>query len=299
MISMRLMLNLLCVAALAGCANQHNEPAPKHLVADTKESPAAVAPISATKPADVLAKAPVRPYVLHLPGVSGESIIDHELRAGLRKAGFDGDIHIYDWTCKDPGIPALHARQRNMEQAAIVAERIVKQYRAAPDVPIYFTCHSGGAGPAIWALEQLPADVSVRCFVMISPALSPRYDLSKGLSHVTGKAYCFYSPGDDMVLGTGTRLFGTMDGVRTDAAGRVGFTKPAGSDEAQYAKLVSRPYESGWARFGNIGGHVGAMTTPFVQAVIGPMMLEKVLRDEELRAIELTVKPVMDILWPK
>ena len=260
--------------------------------------PSANAP-PATQPGDVLANAAVKPYVLHLPGVSGESLIDHELRDGLRKAGFGGKIDIYDWTCKDPGIPALHARQRNQEQASIIADRLVRQYRAQPNVPIYLTCHSGGSGPAVWALEQLPADVKVKALVMIAPALSPGYDLSKALSHVTGKAYNFYSPDDDLVLGTGTRLFGTIDGVRTDAAGRVGFTKPAGADDAQYAKLIAKPYETTWSRFGNVGGHIGPMTTPFVHAVVGPLMLERVLADEELRLIEKTVRPIMDVLWPK
>ena len=283
---------------MLGCAAEE-APAPKHLVADGAPLTKSAAAAPATKPADVLAAAAVKPYVLHLPGVSGESHIDRDLRTGLRRAGFTGDIQIYDWTCKDPGIPALHNRLRNEEQAGIVADRIIKQFRAAPDVPIYLTCHSGGAGPAVWALEKLPADVSVKSLVMIAPALSPGYDLSAALSHVSGKAYCFYSPDDDMVLGTGTKLFGTIDGVRTDAAGRVGFTKPPGADDRQYAKLVAKPYESSWTRFGNIGGHVGPMTVPFAHAVIGPLMLDKVLGEDELRAIEKTVRPVMDILWPK
>ena len=90
------------------------------------------------------------------------------------------------------------------------------------------------AGPAIWTLERLPGDVKVACFVMLAPALSPTYDLSKGLAHVSGSAYCFNSPDDDMVLGTGTNLFGTMDGVRCDAAGRVGFVKPPDADAARH-----------------------------------------------------------------
>src|SRR5688572_27488537 len=283
---------------LLGCADDQ-PPAPGHLPSDTPSAAQLPPRTPATKPADVLANAPVKPYVLHLPGVSGESHIDRDLRAGLRNAGFAGDIHIYDWTCKDPGIPALHNRQRNLEQADLIAQRITKQFRAAPGVPIYLTCHSGGAGPAVWALEKLPAGVSVRSLVMISPALSPGYDLSAALSRVSGKAYCFYSEADDMVLGTGTKLFGTIDGVRTDAAGRVGFTRPPNADDRQYAKLIAKPYEPAWARLGNIGGHVGAMTTPFAHAIIGPIMLEKALGEDELRAIEKTVRPVMDILWPK
>ena len=41
------------------------------------------------------------------------------------------------------------------------------------------------------------------------------------------------------------------------------------------------------------------MTAPFVHAVVGPILLEKTLSDDELNAIEKTVKPMMDVLWPK
>jgi hypothetical protein len=276
---------------IAGCSApppQHSS-APVNLVTG---SSVAVAP--ATRPATVPAP---KPYVMHLPGVSGTSIVDFSLREGLRKAGFDGPFEIYDWTCHDPGIPALHARMRNEEQAGIVAEILTRQFRAHPKQPIYLTCHSGGSGPATWALERLPADVKVACFVMLAPALSPEYDLTKALAHVTGKAYCFNSPSDDLVLGTGTKMFGTIDGVRCDAAGRIGFTRPAAGDPAQYAKLIHEPYQSGWVDFGHIGGHIGCMGAPFVQAIVAPIMLGHVVASEVVG--HPIAQPLPDILWPR
>src|SRR5690348_11867394 len=76
---------------------------------------------------------PAKPYVMHLPGVSGISGIDYSLREGLKAAGFDGPIEIFDWTCHDPGIPALHNRARNEEQAQILADKLTRQYREHPD----------------------------------------------------------------------------------------------------------------------------------------------------------------------
>jgi hypothetical protein len=234
---------------------------------------------------------------MHLPGVSGTSIVDFSLRDGLQKAGFDGPFEIYDWTCRDPGIPALHNRQRNEEQAAIVADMLTRQYRAHPEQPIYVTCHSGGSGPATWALERLPADVKVACFVMLAPALSPAYDLTRALSHVSQHAYCFNSPDDDLVLGTGTKMFGTIDGVRCDAAGRIGFQRPPSADPAQYAKLIHQPYQANWLRFGHVGGHIGCMGSPFVQAVVGPMMLGRAAAAEVIN--NAYAQPLPDVLWPK
>src|SRR5216110_674226 len=99
------------------------------LVVGCSERPTPTLASPATAPAPAAA---VKPFVLHLPGVSGTSIVDYTLRDGLRKGGFDGPFVIFDWTCHDPGIPALHNRARNEEQAAIAAELLVKQYRAHP-----------------------------------------------------------------------------------------------------------------------------------------------------------------------
>jgi hypothetical protein len=280
---------------VAGCA-QPQGPGPA-----AAQGPAIVERPIAASNAHVIpppATAPsVKPFVMHLPGVSGTSGIDYTLREGLKAGGFDGPFEIYDWTCHDPGIPALQNRPRNEQQAAIVADILTKQYRAHPNQPIYLTCHSGGSGPATWALERLPKDVKVTCFVMLAPALSPGYDLSKALSRVTDKAFCFYSPSDDLVLGTGTKMFGTIDGQRCDAAGRIGFEKPAtATDPAQYDKLVSKPYDKDWVKFGHVGGHMGCMGVAFAEAVIAPAMLGHAPSPAALnRATRLTP----DVLWPK
>ena len=111
---------------------------------------------------------------------------------------------------------------------------------------------------------------------LIAPALSPAYDLTPALRHVRSKAYVFYSDGDSAVLGIGTRLFGTIDGQKTDAAGKVGFTRPPTGDPAEYAKIVPMPYQSAWMRYENIGDHIGPMMTPFARAVIAPLILGQI-----------------------
>ena len=151
----------------------------------------------------------------------------------------------------------------------------------------------------MWALEKLPADVKVHSFVMLGPAISPTYDLSKALSHVTDKAYCYWSPADDFVLGTGTKLFGTIDGHHVESAGKVAFTKPAGADDKQYAKLVSREYESGWSKLGNVGGHIGWMAEGFVRIVVAPALTGRAPTEKEVEEAAKAVRPMMDVQWPK
>jgi hypothetical protein len=71
----------------------------------------------------------------------------------------------------------------------------------------------------------------------------------------------------------GTTMFGTVDGVKTDAAGKVGFLKPASAaDPSQYDKLRQIPYRSDWIKLGNIGDHIGGLARPFAKAVLAPLL---------------------------
>jgi hypothetical protein len=213
------------------------------------------------------------PYLLHLPGIGGKRTIDLAMVGGLEQGGFKGDVEIYDWTENDQGLDALIKIQRNKKEAELIAKKITDRFDKDPSSPIYLTCHSGGGGLAIWAMEDLPDRVKIHTLLMMSSALSPNYDLSKALSHLTGKAYVFSSLEDQLVLGTGCRLFGTIDGVKTDAAGRVGFLRPPGADARQYAKLVPMPYHPEWIRLGDRGDHVGGMNRRFARLVLAPLVL--------------------------
>ena len=93
------------------------------------------------------------------------------------------------------------------------------------------------------------------------------------------------------------KLFGTIDWVRCDAAGKFGFDKPSTADPAQYAKLVTRPYESAWSRYGHVGGHVGCMGVAFVEAIVAPAMLGTTPSAQVLNRI--APQPTPDVLWPK
>ena len=63
--------------------------------------------------------------------------------------------------------------------------------------------------------------------LLLAPALSPAYDLSNALRAVRREMVVFWSPLDVIILGAGTRVFGTIDRVKTASAGLVGFRVPA------------------------------------------------------------------------
>ena len=236
---------------------------------------ARVAPVAAAdRPATAPASQPQQQiFLLHLPGIGGLMRIDKLLTGGLKTGGLGAaDVVVYDWTSGNPGLAALGAVQRNKQEAKKIAQMIERRVREHPELRIVITGHSGGSGLAVWALEDLPDDVQIDTLVMLAPALSPSYDLSAALRHVKNKAYAFNSEYDP-VLGPGTRAFGTIDRIMTNAAGRVGFEKPAGADDAQYSKLVQIPYDRGFMIFGNIGDHIGPMMPRFAARVIAPLIL--------------------------
>ncbi len=195
--------------------------------------------------------------------------------AGLEDGGVDGKIEHYDWTTADPGLGSLLATNRNRDEANNVAQILLEHSRADPHARISVTAHSGGSAIIIWAIERLPDEVSVDSIVLIAPALSPTYDLTKALKHVRGKVYSLNSQSDIVVLGLGTSMFGTMDGVKTPAAGKVGFQQPPGADEKEYKKLIQLPHQQEWIRqYRNTGEHIGAMNRDFAREIIAPLILK-------------------------
>jgi pimeloyl-ACP methyl ester carboxylesterase len=214
--------------------------------------------------------------LLHLPGIDGPRWCDARMTSGLKDGGVAGNFVIYDWTENDPGLDALEAQPRNELEAAKISAMIVAHTRSDPASPILITGHSGGCALAVWALEKLPADVHVQTVVLLAPALSPQYDLSRALSHVDGKVYAFTSLYDSLILYTGTRTFGTMDGVLSESAGYSGFIRPLGADAQLYGKLIQRPYDPAWEKLGDFGGHLGATSREFSKAILAPLLKDPV-----------------------
>jgi len=232
---------------------------------------------------------PPRPIWLHINGIGGERRMDHTLIRGLKAGGFDADYEFYDWTHGEDGLTALRNFTQNRKEADKVREMILRFAKERPDRPIYLSSHSGGAGIAVWALEDLPPDVKIESLLMMAPALSPTYDLSKALSHVRGKAYVFSSRYDSVILKTGTRMFGTIDRKFCEAAGLDGFVKPEGADDREYRKLVPQPYRRQWLlQYGNAGTHISAMGYQFSRLYIAPMLK----KDLRAGAEPLTPRPV-------
>jgi len=210
-------------------------------------------------------------YILHVVGVGGHLACDTRVARNLQNT-LHANVQIFDWTENDPGLHALRATTRNHQEALKVRDLILARKKADPAGNITITAHSAGTAIAAWALGALPDHVTVDNVIFLAPALSATYDLSPALKHLHGKLYCFSSEGDALLLSTGTKLLGTIDGVQADAAGYRGFIQPATADAAQYKKLVPMPYRIEWSRYGDWGDHIGTTWSPFVIHVLCPLI---------------------------
>ena len=196
---------------------------------------------------------------------------DQAYTRALGDAGLSEHVEIIDWTTAGPGLEALGHIKRNHDEAEKVAARITELVRRDPGARVILTAHSGGTGVAVWALEDLPADVKIDELLLLASALSTQYDLSAALAHVR-RAFNVYSPRDTMILSVGTRAFGTIDRLYADSAGYAGFTEPADADAKQYKKLTQVKYDPAWESLGYYGTHMGVLFARPTRRLLVPLL---------------------------
>jgi pimeloyl-ACP methyl ester carboxylesterase len=117
--------------------------------------------------------------------------------------------------------------------------------------------HSAGAGVVLAAAEQLPAG-SLERVILLSPAVSPSFDLRASLRATRHEIVSFSSTLDRFFLDWGTCQFGTVDRVYGPAAGLDGFQVPPDLDpegKALYRRLVQVPWRFEMLLNGRGGAH--------------------------------------------
>jgi pimeloyl-ACP methyl ester carboxylesterase len=214
-----------------------------------------------------------------LSGIEGASKFAKGMGDGLAVGGVPGVMRLYDWGMPFPGgfLGNLTRVDRNRKRAADLAREIVAYQDLYPGRPVHLLAQSGGAGIAVWATETLPEGRMIDGIVILGGALSPRYDLRKALARCRKGILNSHSHKDWLVLGVGTRFFGTTDRQFCDACGRVGFEVPENLDRAGralYAKLHQIPWTpdlgdscSHW------GGHLTSACEEYLVSHIAPWVL--------------------------
>jgi hypothetical protein len=218
-----------------------------------------------------------RGLVLVIGGIGGLDWCGIALRRVLKKRRPPYAIQIFPWGL---GFGRWHADLTNIinrdAQARLFAESIRVHKASQSECPVFIVAKSGGAGVAVKALELLDED-TVERMVLLAPALSPRYELTAALRAVRVEMVVFWSPLDLVILGAGTRLFGTIDRVRTIGAGLVGFQVPPShaADPArnrEYGKLRQIRWHPRMAISGHLGGHMGPDSPFFLRKYVLPLL---------------------------
>jgi len=215
--------------------------------------------------------------VLVLPGIEGESFLNHSIARGLADGGVRAAIEIDDWTTGLYLLFLYHLRssRRHKAQAERIAQRIVDYQRDYPSRPVHLVGHSGGGAMCILALEQLPPGVKIASAILLLAGISPSYNLSTALTHVEQGIFNFHSRFDVVFLGLATLIAGTIDGPHSVSAGMVGFRAPgdldAGQRELYDRQLHQIPYRFGMMADFHFGGHMCVANRVFVARHVAPL----------------------------
>jgi pimeloyl-ACP methyl ester carboxylesterase len=213
--------------------------------------------------------------VLVADGVGGLDLCGTGLQHMVARAGLGHVVKVCPW---GHGFGRWYRDLTNVENHAARSAALADEVRAfrerSPGRPVFLVGKSGGTGMVVRTLERLPEE-SVETAVLLAPAISPSYDLTRALRAVRRELVVFWSPLDVIVLGAGTGIFGTIDRVRGVSAGMVGFRVPEGLDDegrAQYAKLRQVRWHPGMAKTFNLGGHVGPDNPAFLRKYVVPLL---------------------------
>jgi len=218
---------------------------------------------------------PKRGIVFVVGGVGGIGVLWEAAKWALPNSGIHHELRFFPWTHGHGKLLRdLQDTRHYLEKATELADQIRLVKADDPERPGYLIGKSGGAGLVLAAVEQLPP-ATVDRIILLSAAVSPRYDLRPALLAAKQEIVAFYSPLDQLVLNWGTSEFGTIDRSYGPSAGLKGFVIPTGlshSDQLLYRRLVQLPWNPRMILEGNTGGHSGSSMPGFIKKEVVPWL---------------------------
>lgn len=209
------------------------------------------------------------------PGIEGSPIFLRGAYQGLREAGVDCGIEVYDWPSFLGPLDNLIDAGTARTLARGVARRIAEYARAHPGRPIHLLGYSGGGAIAIFAAEFLPPDVMVDNIVLVQVSLSREYDLTRALRKTRGRMVNFHAPLEVVMLGLGTTIFGTMDRKHGFSAGKDGFDiEKAVRDPELRGRVEQQSWSTKSLWSGNFGTHADLYGKQWNKEYVAMYLLE-------------------------
>jgi len=239
------------------------------------------------------------PYgkVYYLDGAGNLGFGQTSVAEGLRRAGFRGDVENFIWTTFTGPLTDQLLRINALGRSEILRESIIKYRKRYPNAPLHVIGLSAGTGVAVWAVQALPAGMSVDNMVLLGSSLSSNFDMTRCLHHVKDKVYVIYSP-HDPVLNSFVPITGTIDGQYfVQSAGLVGLHPPSNaSPETQdlyRQKVVNIAWRPGFEAYGYTGNHTDATNTRFVSGYIARLLgISRAGRPAESTARTAPTEPI-------
>jgi pimeloyl-ACP methyl ester carboxylesterase len=208
-------------------------------------------------------------------GVGGFDVLGAVSEKTLPRAGVPHEIRVFIWTHGWGQLFRDLQDFRYLQKRADELADHVRVYREThPGQPIYLVGRSGGAGLALLAAEQLPPGTLER-IILLSPAVTPDYDLRPALRATRCEIVSFNSAHDRFILEWGTGRFGTVDRVYGPSAGLRGFRVPDGlsaADQELYARLVQIAWHPAMILEGHLGAHLGTTMPGFLSKEVAPWL---------------------------
>jgi pimeloyl-ACP methyl ester carboxylesterase len=188
--------------------------------------------------------------IVMYPGDDGGSTEMIGFYTGLREAGVNQAIESTRWTLPWESSLARPAFwEKFPDWARQEAERIAAYQLAHPGAPITLLGYSGGCMAAIMVAAQMPEGSAVDRVLLLSPGVSPDYDLQPTLAKVRDRVIVYWSPKEVQLGGALLQVLGTVDGNYTQAAAFTGFNQTD-------PKLEQIEWSEEMAAFGNNGDHL-------------------------------------------
>ncbi len=207
-----------------------------------------------------------RGLTLIVGGIEGPSLYNRAMAVGVLRGRFRGSVVRLDW---NDGIPILRSlinlmSPRHQERQSDRLAEAIRDYRSShPDSPVCLLAQSGGCWIVVRALEKLPAEVRVRCAVLLAPSISRGYDLTMAAAKCSDGLFSVGGPADCFFLGLGTLVLGTSDRVFAPAAGWLGWRKhPTGFSDVHW--------HPSWIWHSYIGNHTSSSARRFIRRAVTP-----------------------------
>lgn len=208
-------------------------------------------------------------------GVGGLDLLGATCNWVLPKVGVTHEIRNFDWQHgKGHVLLDLQDTRHFLAKARELADLIEQARQGRPDRPVYLIAHSAGAGLVLAAAEMLP-EKSVSRIILLSAAVAPRYDLRPALRATRMGIVSFHSKHDTLVLGWGTKKFGTVDRFYGPSAGLTSFVVPADlehQDVELYSRLIQLAWRPSLIMEGHTGGHHGTVMPWFISKEVVPWL---------------------------